>query len=298
MKTFIFVLLALFIFPVNIYAADEGSAAEDEMVKTQSETSDESSGIVSQRSPIKGYQPLTIAGQEIAATYLEETLGERHGAIILLHDQAEELEDQGVITPLRHQMPQYGWSTLTIALDYPFEPDILLSATAENVSEAAPTETASEETAKAEGKQKKTPLPAISNAQRLDAAIAFLKEKEIDRIIYVGHGVGGNLAVTLLDTETTPIQALILVGTPALKTDKVFKTFKHPVLDLYGTNDLAGAAEAVQQRKTIMKRTGNSQYVARKIAGADHLFTGLQTTLVNSLRGWLKVTFLDKKKSN
>jgi len=187
---------------------------------------------------------------------------------------------------------------LTIALDYPFEPDILLSATTENVSEAAPTETASEETAKAEGKQEKTPLPAISNAQRLDAAIAFLKEKQIDRIIYVGHGVGGNLAVALLDTETTPIQALILVGTPALKTDKVFKTFKHPVLDLYGANDLAGVAEAVQQRKTIMKRTGNRQYIAREIAGADHLFTGLQTTLVNSLRGWLKVTFLDKKKSN
>ncbi|MFW5447182.1 MAG: DUF3530 family protein, partial [Methylophagaceae bacterium] len=211
---------------------------------------------------------------------------------------AEELEDQGVVTPLRHKMPQYGWSTLTVALDYPFEPAILLSTTVENVSEAGSAEPAAEEKEGDDDKQEKAPLPPVSNIQRLDAAIAFLQTKEIDRIIYVGHGAGGDLAVELLDTETTPIQALILVGTPTLKMNEVFKTFKHPVLDLYGDNDLEGVAEAVRQRKVIMKRTGNSQYVAREVAGADHLFTGLQSTLVNSLRGWLKVTFIDEKKNN
>jgi len=294
----ILALLGSLAFPATVLAVD--GTMEDAPDKTLSEMdlSNAISGIVSQSSPIDGYQPLTVAGQEIAATYLEETLGERHGAIIFLHDQGEKLEGNGVITPLRHQMPQYGWSTLTIALDYPFEPAILLSATVENVSEADSAEPVTEEKEGDGDKKEKASLPPISNVQRLDAAIAFLQEKEIDRIIYVGHGAGGNLAVELLDTETTPIQALVLISTPALTTNDVFKTMQHPILDLYGGNDLEGVAKAVQQRKVMMKRTGNSRYATREIVGANRLFTGLQTTLVNSLRGWLKVTFIDENNNN
>lgn len=294
----ILALLACLAFPATVLAVDGTVEEAPDKMLSEMDLSSAISGIVSQSSPIAGYQPLTVAGQEIAATYLEETLGERHGAIIFLHDQGEKLEGNGVITPLRHQMPQYGWSTLTLALDYPFEPAILLSATVENVSEAESAEPVVDEKEAETDKEEKAPLPPISNVQRLDAAIAFLQEKQIDRIIYVGHGAGGNLAVELLDTETTPIQALILVGTPSLKMNDVFKTFQHPILDLYGDNGLEGVAEAVQQRKVIMKRTGNDQYVAREVAGADHFFTGLQTTLVNSLRGWLKVTFIDENNNN
>ena len=294
----ILALLACLAFPATVLAVDGTVEEAPDKMLSEMDLSSAISGIVSQSSPIAGYQPLTVAGQEIAATYLEETLGERHGAIIFLHDQGEKLEGNGVITPLRHQMPQYGWSTLTLALDYPFEPAILLSATVENVSEAESAEPVVDEKEAETDKEEKAPLPPISNVQRLDAAIAFLQEKQIDRIIYVGHGAGGNLAVELLDTETTPIQALILVGTPSLKMNDVFKTFQHPILDLYGDNGLEGVAEAVQQRKLIMKRTGNEQYVAREVAGADHFFTGLQTTLVNSLRGWLKVTFIDENNNN
>jgi hypothetical protein len=297
-KTFVFVLITLFIMSLNVYAADESSTDETEMTGIQTEKPDENHGIVSQSSSIEGYHPLTVAGQEIEATYIEESLGERHGAIIFLHDRAEELEDQGVVTPLRHQMPQYGWSTMTVALDYPYEPAILLSATVENVSEARSAEPAVEEKLGDDDKQEKAPLPPISNVQRLEAAIAFLQAKDIDRIIYVGHGAGGNLAVELLDTETTPIQALVLISTPALTTNDVFNTFQHPILDLYGANDLDGVTEAVHQRKVLMKRTGNAQYSTREISGANHFFTGLETTLVNSLRGWLRSTFLDDKKSN
>ena len=60
-------------------------------------------------------------------------------------------------------------------------------------------------------KDEKPELPAISNEQRIDAAIALLQAKDIERIIFIGHGAGGNLAVEILDNETTPIQALILV---------------------------------------------------------------------------------------
>ena len=34
----------------------------------------------------QGFQPLTVAGHEIDATYLEETRGDNYGVIVFLHD--------------------------------------------------------------------------------------------------------------------------------------------------------------------------------------------------------------------
>lgn len=302
-KTIVFALLSIFILPLCVHAADDDLKTESAGVQTEVDAEgavEESKGIISQSSPIVGYQALTVAGQEIEATYLEEVLGERHGAIIFLHDQGERLEGKGVVTPLRHQLPKYGWSTLTLALDYPYEPAILLSTTLiidNNASEAALTAVAGDEKSKDSGAQaEKEALPPISNQQRLKAAITFLQEKDIDRILFIGHGAGGNLAVEILDDETTPIQALILISTPELSTNEVFKTMQHPILELYGAQDLDGIAEAVQHRKVLMKRAGNKHYAIREIVAANHFFTGLETTLVNSIRGWLKSTFLDEKK--
>lgn len=296
-------LLAILFLSLPVYAEEELSEAESAIA----EAVETNSGIISQNSQIIGYQPLMVAGQQIEATYLEETLGERYGAIILLHDRGENIEGSGVITPLRHQLPQYGWSTLTLALDYPFEPAILLSASTvvdEDIAEAESTEPATEasleESTTAEEvdgaeSQQNTPLPPISNQQRIKAAIAFLQEKDINRILFLGHGAGANLAVELLGTETVPIHALILVATPALTADNVFKAMQQPILDVYGSMGLEGVAEAVQQRKLMMKRAGNNRYSAREIIGADHFFTGAESALVNNLRGWLKVTFIDQQ---
>ena len=305
-RVFSLVFLSVLMAPLSLQAADE---TDEPNVETTEE--DPNKGIVSQSSPIIGYQPLTVAGQLIEATYLEESLGERHGVIILLHDRSDHLEDQGVVTPLRHQMPKLGWSTLTIALEYPFEPAILLSPTLENTSEAgAPgeittpeervtkdEESTEEETLAGAGDKKKAPvaLPPISNQQRLEAAIAFLQEKQIERFIFIGHGAGGNLAVEILDKETTPIQALVLIDTPALTTNEVFKTMRHPILEIYGSNGVEGVDDAVQHRRVLMKREGSRHYATREIVGADHFFTGLQAELISTLRGWLRSTFLEEK---
>jgi hypothetical protein len=290
----ILALLGSVVFSVSVMAG--ASKVASDKILDESDVSNAVSGIVGQRSSIIGYQPLTVAGQEVEATYLEEVLGERHGAIILLHDQGEKLEGQGVITPLRHQMLKYGWSTLTLALHYPYESSILLSPSLtadENESEMESTDASTDEKSVDSTPQEKELLPPVSNQQRLKAAITFLQEKDIDRIIFIGHGTGGNLAVEILDDA---IQALILISTPELSTNDVFKTMQHPILDLYGAQDLDGIAEAVQHRKVLMKRAENNDYATREIVGANHYFTGLESTLVNSLRGWLKSTFLDANK--
>lgn len=257
------------------------------------------------RSDVDGFQVLNVAGVDIDATYLEETLGERHGAIIFFHDQGAQLESQGVITPLRHRMTEYGWSTLTVTLDYPSESNILLinesDAESGEISVKDPAEPESDvATDESKVSEAVESLPAVSNKERIDAAAAFLQSQDVKRIIFLGHGVGGSIAVEMLSDITTPISALVFVGVPelSLPLETIFNPMKQPIFDIYGDNDLAGVAKAVKKRKTMMKRTGSEQYSTREILGADHVFYGLEDTLVKTLKGWLNTTFVepDKKK--
>ena len=123
----IFILITAF--SSSVFSAEEAGVSEDnsdeasEALATKSDDND-STRMLRHTQDIKGYQPITIVGQDITATYLEETFGERFGAIIMLHDQGEQLESNGVITPLRHTLPEHGWFTLTVLLDYTSEPNI------------------------------------------------------------------------------------------------------------------------------------------------------------------------------
>ena len=311
-QTILLSLLVLVFLSLPVIAADKADSVLNDTAAVDAElnTQENDTIMIRQIQPIIGFQPLTVAGQDINATFLEETLGEPHGAIVLFHDQGEELESRGIITPLRHEMLQYGWSTLSLTLEYPFTPNILLAIEPETddsepaepkeqdpateIKPSLDTELAKTDDAK---KDDLVSLPPISNKQRVEAAIDFLKAKGIKRIIFLGHGRGGIVAINELNTSSIPISALILVGTPALANNNEFKTFNQPILDIYGDQDLQGVAAAVNDRKLVMKRNGNIRYTSREIIGANHVFYGLEPTLVTIVRGWLRATFVKQEKS-
>lgn len=316
MQRFQTILLSLLVFiylPFSAVAADKADDATAP-VEAGLGTQEDDNIMMRQIQPITGFQILTVAEQDINATFLEETLGEPHGAIVLFHDQGEDLESRGIITPLRHELLQYGWSTLSVTLDYPFTPNIILAiepetdASTENASapisndDAASTETApsaNTDLAKTDDVKKDEPpvLPPIANKQRIEAAVEFLKAKDIKRIIFLGHGTGGMVAIDSLVTISTPISALILVGTPRLANNDEFKAFKQPILEIYGDQDLEGVAAAVKNRKVVMKRSDNIRYTSREIIGANHVFYGLEPMLISTVRGWLHATFVKQEKS-
>ena len=320
MKRFQAICSALLItvwFPLAAAAPEDVSATTDEDTAQDVESSSSETVMLQQTSLVDGFQPITVAGQEIDATYLEETLGTQHGAIVLLHDQGSYIDSQGVITSLRHQLPEYGWSTLTLGLDFPFESNIFLSVALENndsdaaseeeltaqedepvAAELEKTEQQSEATDEGDtdSSPEKDSLPPISNLQRMEAALEFLKAKGTKRIVFLGHGAGGMLAVDLLGDIKTPVSALILLGTPALPTDDIFNPMRQPIFDVYGDNDIDGVAEGVKHRKTLMKRAKDNRYQARKVFGADHGFYGIEPILASIIRGWLKTTFVEKDK--
>lgn len=304
-QTILINVLVLIFLPLSVIAADQVDTVPNADIEVDGDiAAQQDEGImIRQTQPIAGFEELTVAGQKIKATFLEETLGEPHGAIVLLHDQGEKFESMGVVTPLRHEMLQYGWSTLTVSLEYPFTPNIFLAISPEDKTSIDPVESKESATntdlAKTDEVNNDEPkvLPPISNQQRIDAAIAFLKTKDIERIILLGHGKGGIVAINELSTISTAISALILVGTPALSNSDEFKTFELPIMDIYGEQDLEGVSSAVKHRKVVMKRVDNIQYTSREIIGGNHVYYGLEPTLVSTVRGWLYTTFVKQEKS-
>ncbi len=274
--------------------AEESADVADSMNSAESDTA-----MLHFQGEIDGFQTFSVADQQIAATFLADQLGENYGAVILLHDAAQGIDSPGVISTLRHQLPQSGWSTLTLELDYPSEPNILLSpslsldGTVEG--DQKPAEKPAEAPSEDSSMDKEIKLPAISNQQRVEAALAFLNAKNIRRIVLLGHGQGGVAAVTLLDVITTPMMGLILVATPELEADAPFETMKQPILDIYGERDDNSIVDAVQHRKLLMKRTDNSNFSERRLAVADHDFTGVESLLMATIRGWLRAQFVNEE---
>jgi predicted esterase len=260
-----------------------------------------------QISPVTGYQPLSVAGQNIDAAYMEERLGERYGAIVFFHGQGEAFESQGVITPLRHSLAEHGWATLTLSFNLPFESNVMLSASMEE-KEASSADGVSDSEEQDEGdfdgqatkganvddKGVKTDLPPIPNLERIEAALAMLQAKGIERVIFLGHGKGAELAIELLDSQTLPVAGLILVGMSEIEVDDDFKGLEIPVLEVYGELGLLGVDMAVNQRRAIMKRVAKTNYDVRRVLGANHVFYGLEPMLLLTVRSWLKATFVQQ----
>lgn len=279
-------------------SAITANAADDVLNSESTDSGEATSGttaMIRQNSPVLGYEALSVAGQHIDAAYIEESLGERRGAIVFFHDQGEAFESNGVVTPLRHHLPEYGWSTLTLSFDFPFTPNIMLSASlATPVGDEAVND-ADQSTINGDNTKRAT-LPAVSNPERVDAALAMLQAKGFKRVIFLGHGKGAKVALDVLKLHTLPVEGLILVGLDDVDIDDDFKGIEIPILDMYGEQDLVGVESAVNKRKAAMKRVGKMNYSVRRVLAANHMYYGLEPILLMTVRSWLKSNIVEMGK--
>lgn len=271
------------------------------------EKSGSASAMMRQTSPVIGYQALLVAGQEIDSAYIEETLGERYGVIVFFHDQGEAFESNGVITPLRHYLPEHGWSTLTLSYDLPVDSNIMLSTSLadqrvktdggsdNSLVPGNATEDASGDVVTGD-KMEDVALSPVPNSTRVEAALTMLQSKGFESVIFLGHGKGGEVAIAMLDSQTLPVAGLILVGMADAGIGDDFEGSEIPVLEVYGEYDLSGVEMAIKQRRASMKRVSKNNYSVRQVLGANHVFYGLESMLSMTVRSWLKVTISDPRK--
>ena len=210
---------------------------------------------------------LKVGKNKIFAIYTENTTSKAIGGAIILHGSGVHPNWDQVVRPLRSQLPDYGWSTLSLQLP-------VLNNEAEY----------------------KEYIPLFKDvAPRINAGVKFLKSKGIKNIVIVAHSLGSSMAGYYMANKPDPaIRAFVAVGVSGNmhKKDKVgyltsLKTIKVPVLDIFGSNDLVPVLQSEKSKAQVARKSGNKKYTQVKVSGANHFFDNKDDVLIKRVRGWL-----------
>lgn len=160
--------------------------------------------------------------------------------------------DWGLINALRSDLPEHGYSTLSIQMP-------VLAADARPEAYA----------------------PLFPEAgERIAAAIAHLRQAGHRKVAVVSHSLGSRMVDVFLAGKRGGIDAWVSIGLTGSYSRAAALTF--PVLDLYGEKDLPGVLQAAGARAAALPRARQV-----KVAGADHFFDGRSAELVEAVRGFL-----------
>jgi len=210
---------------------------------------------------------LKAGNTKILSIYTENNTEKAIGGAIVLHGSGVHPNWDQVIRPLRSQLPDHGWSTLSIQLP-------VLGNEAEY----------------------KEYIPLFKDvAPRIKAGVAFLKSKGIQNVVIIAHSLGASMAAHYMANKPDPaIRAFVAIGVSGNmhKEDKVgyltsLKTIKVPVLDIFGSNDLTAVVKSEKIKADTARKAGNKNYTQLKITGANHFFDNKDDVLVKRVRGWL-----------
>ncbi|HUW28159.1 MAG TPA: alpha/beta fold hydrolase [Sulfuriferula sp.] len=167
--------------------------------------------------------------------------------------------DWGLIGVLRSQLPDHGYTTLSVQMP------VLGSAA------------------------KATAYPATfpEAAQRLRLAVGFLKAKGYSKIGIVSHSMGSRMSYAYLSAKPdSAVKAWVAIGMPS-RAD--YRKVNMPVLDLYGQNDLPEVLNSAAARKAALRGKPDSEQM--QVARADHFFTDMDTQLVDIVATYLNKQF-------
>jgi pimeloyl-ACP methyl ester carboxylesterase len=203
---------------------------------------------------------------DFLAIYAQETTHTSQGAAIILHGRGAHPDWTEVINPLRSQLPESGWKTLSIQMPVAAS-DAPNSQYQALIPEAAP---------------------------RIAAAVEYLKQQGVTNMVLIGHSLGAEMGTAYL-AQGVPkeLKAFVAVGLPVSSRDPDQGTLANlaklnlPLLDLYGSRDIDPVLSSVAARLAAAKQAENSLYRQVEIEGADHFFLGLEDTLVAHVRSWI-----------
>jgi dienelactone hydrolase len=125
-------------------------------------------------------------------------------------------------------------------------------------------------------------------ADRLQAAVEFLRSKGHGKIAIASHSMGARMTnFFLAGTPGNRVAAWIAIGTSSGEFAEPGK-LRLPVLDIYGERDLPQVLQRAEARAAALKTLQGSAQI--EVAGADHYFTGSEADLVKQSR-----LFLDRR---
>jgi pimeloyl-ACP methyl ester carboxylesterase len=133
--------------------------------------------------------------------------------------------------------------------------------------------------------------------ERIETGIRYLHARvpQLRKIFLIGHSSGGMTVVAYAAKQPDPQLAGVaavglstLTGGPdVMQPAMMLRTIRLPVLDIYGSNDLAEVVNFAAARKQAAETAGNRRYHTVRVAGADHFFSDSYPELLKHLRDWL-----------
>ncbi|MCH8262183.1 MAG: DUF3530 family protein [Proteobacteria bacterium] len=211
---------------------------------------------------------LKASGGRFIGIYQRAKMGESRGVVILAHGMGAHPDWPDVISPLRTQLPEFGWSTLSIQMP--------ILSPEEPVAEYG-----------------KTLKVAKS---RLNAAIDYLHTWEIEQIILLGYSFGAvQVASYLASGKNENVRAFVSVSMlsqkfikPGLDVFKLIGGIDLPMLDIYGDEDLPDVRRGSDDRRLAASKNGNRDFKQIELKHAGHHYQGVEDALVEQIQIWLK----------
>jgi predicted alpha/beta-hydrolase family hydrolase len=178
-----------------------------------------------------------------------------HKAVIVVHGMGIH-PDWGMVGTLRTELSDRGFTTLSIQM-----PILAADATADAYPPTFP-----------------------EAAERIAAAVEFLKAKGYSQLAIVSHSMGSRMSDAYMEGKPDPsVKAWACLGL----SSGTFAGLKLPVLDLYGENDLPPVLANAGKRKLSLADKHSKQEV---IAHADHFYTGHEAEMVDAVAAFLNQT--------
>jgi len=182
--------------------------------------------------------------------------GSHKTGLIIMHGTGIHPDYPSVINPLRVGLSEKGWNTLSLQL--PVLPN------------------------EADMKDYEPLIPQA--ATRIKSGVEYLKQTGNKHIVIIGHSLGSTMAAHALAKNDMGISGFIAIGMGATGAHYL-KSISIPVLDLYGSNDLAGVVNS--DLKKLSAAAHNSDYTQIIAKDADHFFNGQEDELINLTNNWL-----------
>lgn len=274
------------------------------------ERSQEEAAALERKIPIQEQQQLPVGGETFLALWKPANTADPKGAVIIVPGAGETVDWPQAVGPLRRQLPDAQWSSLSITL-----PDLQSDAIAPRVAEIPPVpklpDTGSkdstttppiEQAAGLEAEVVDKPVAETGEEQsgadaerifaRIDAAIAFAEQQSARRIVVLGHGTGAYWAARYLsEKQPAQIERFVMVAaqTPARakpELDELAPNLKLPTADLFYMDKPLdrNAALARLQASKRLESSAFSQVSLKALPGNDK---AQQEQLVRRVRGWL-----------
>jgi len=181
----------------------------------------------------------------------------KQNAVLVLHGVGAHPDWPQVINPLRVQLAEAGWTTLSIQLPI-LENEAEPEAYDAIIDEADP---------------------------RIAAALGFLQDQGATGSYIVAHSMGSRMASHFLANTEIAVKGFIGIGMNVGSVD-YFDQYSVPTLDIYGSDDLEGVLGSASDRAS--RASGNPHYSQVVVGGADHFFDGMEDVLFEQVTRWLE----------